>query len=124
MVVTNVQNLIFSGETVTLPKLRVLKYVDEQGKMQNIDIIRKASHEWKKVADLICQDPNRASAIQEQCKDPCDCLRQVLLESFINNKPVDYSQDWKGLIELLEDAINETLAKEVKFALSHQFLKQ
>ena len=115
-------NLIImsSGETVTLPKLRVLKYIDEKGEKQKIDIIKKASHEWKKIADLICKDPNRASALQQQYQDPCDCLRLVLLESFIDNKPVNYSQNWKGLIELLEDAVNETLAKEVKYALSHQ----
>ena len=113
-----------SGETVTLPKLRVLKYIDEKGEKQKIDIIKKASHEWKKIADLICKDPNRASALQQQYQDPCDCLRLVLLESFIGNKPANYSQDWKGLIEVLEDAVNEKLAKEVKYALSHQIPKQ
>lgn len=84
----------------------------------------KASHAWKKIADLICSDPNRTSAIQQQYPNPGDCLRQILLDCFINNEPDDYSQNWSGLIELLDDAVGDTLAQEVKYALSHQIAKQ
>ena len=42
----------------------------------------------------------------------------MFIENFINKKPQRYSQDWKGLIELLDDVRLETLAKKVKDAVS------
>lgn len=89
-----------------------------------MDIIMKASHAWKKIADLICSDPNRTSAVQQQYTNPDDCLRQILLENFINNEPEDYRQDWSGLIELLGDAVGEVLAEEVEYAIAHKSCKK
>ena len=38
-------------------------------------------------------------------------------QGFIENKPEDYSQDWRGLIELLDDVDLKALAEKVKHAL-------
>ena len=42
---------------------------------------------------------------------------QVFIRYFIDKKPKNYSQDWKGLIELLDDVGLERFAKEVEHAL-------
>ena len=101
----------------TLNELIILKYKDE-GVEKKIRIIRTASDKWKDIVSLICDDAHRTNVLKEQCQnDPKECLRQVLIENFIDKKPKDYSQDWKGLIELLDDVGLETFAKEVEHAL-------
>jgi hypothetical protein len=40
------------------------------------------------------------------------------VDYFINKKPQGYTQEWNGLVELLDDIELETLAKNVKHALS------
>ena len=97
----------------TLDELMILKYTDE-GMKKKIRIINIASHRWKDIASLICDDVNKTSALEKQYQnDPNECLRQVLIHNFINKKPLKYSQDWSGLIKLLDDIDLETVSKEV-----------
>ena len=96
---------------VTLQQLVILK--PKAG--QKLRIIDRAKHKWKEITSLICSDPNKISALEKQYNNSVDdCLRQVLIECFIENKPQDYSQDWKGLIEVLDDVGLQALAEEVK----------
>ena len=106
-----------TDELPTLNELLVLKYTDK-GKKQKVRIIREASHKWKTIASLICDDANRTTVLEQKYSDPEECLRQTLIENFINKKPKNYTQDWNGLIELLDDADLEALAERVKDALS------
>ena len=109
---------MYTGELPTLDELLILKYKDK-GKKQKIRIISEASHKWKVIASLICDDANRTTVLEQKCpNDPEECLRQTLIESFINKKPKNYTQDWNGLIELLDDVSLETLVKKVNDALS------
>ena len=113
-----------AGKKVSLHKLRSLKYTDEEGREHNIDIIERASHKWTKISDLICYDASQASTLQQQYPDPCNRLRQILVECFIDNKPSnDYSQNWSGLINLFNDAGLGKLAKEVEYALTHSSME-
>ena len=74
---------------------------------------------WKDIATLICNDLNKISVLEQKChSDLKDCLKQTFIDNFINKRPKNYSQDWRGLIELLEDVGLETLAEDVKHALS------
>ena len=83
-----------------------------------VSIIDKASYKWKDIASLICDDPNKIRAIEQQHQgNPKDCLRQTLLDNFLNKKPQEYSHDWNGLIELIDDVNLETLAQNVKEVL-------
>jgi hypothetical protein len=41
-----------------------------------------------------------------------------IIDYFVNKKPQGYTQDWNGLIELLDGVDLETLAKKVKHALA------
>ena len=102
----------------TLKELITLKYSDE-GEKKRVGIINKASHKWKDIAGLICDDANKTRVLEKQYQgDANECLRQVLIDYFINKKSQGYSQDWSGLIELLNDVELELLAKEIEYALS------
>ena len=95
----------------------ILKYKDE-GEEKKIRIIRTASHKWKGIASLICDETHQTNVLEQKYQnDPEECLRQVLICNFIDKKPQKYSQNWKGLIELLDDVGLERFAKEVKHAL-------
>ena len=100
-----------------LPKLEdllILKYTDK-GKQHKL---KEASHKWKDIASLISGDVNVTNILKENCGgDPNECLKQTFIDYFINKKPQKYSQNWNGLIELLDDVDLETLAEKVKHAL-------
>ncbi len=107
-----------TDELPTLEELKILKYTDK-GKKHKVRIINEASHKWKDVADLICGDVNTTTTLEQKCRgDPNECLRQTFIDYFLNKKPQGYTQDWNGLIELLDDIDLETLAENVKKALS------
>ena len=106
---------LYIDELPTLDNLLILKYTDE-GKRHKPRIINKASHKWKDIANLICCDVN--ILLKEKCYgDPNECLKQTFIDYFINKKPQGYTQDWNGLIELLDDVDLETFAEKVKHAL-------
>ena len=108
---------ITADKIPTLNELMILKYKDE-GVAKKIRIIRTASHKWKGIASLICDEAHQTTVLEQKCQnDPEECLRQLFIDNFIDQKPKDYSQDWKGLIELLDDVGFETFAKEVEYAL-------
>ena len=102
----------------TLKELMMLKY-KEKGQEKKVRIIKEASCKWKDIASLICENPNKVKVLEDENRGRHeDCLRQTLVEDFINKKPADYSQDWSGLIELLDNVDLEALAEKVKNALS------
>ena len=105
-------------ELPTLKELMMLKYKDK-GQEKKVRIIKEASCKWKDIASLICENPNKVKVLEDENRGRHeDCLRQTLVENFINKKPTDYSQDWSGLIELLDNVDLEALAEKVKIALS------
>jgi hypothetical protein len=95
----------------------ILKYKDE-GVEKKLRIIRIASHKWKGIASLVSDETHQTNVVEQRCQnDPEECLRQVFINNFIDKKPQNYSQDWSGLIELLDDVGLERAAKEVEHAL-------
>ena len=105
-------------ELPTLKELMMLKYKDK-GQEKKVRIIKEASCKWKDIASLICENPNKVKVLEDENRGRHeDCLRQTLVENFINKKPTDYSQDWSGLIELLDNVDLEALADKVKNALT------
>jgi hypothetical protein len=110
---------LYTDELPNLQELMVLKYTDK-GEKEKVRIISEAAHKWKDIASLICGAPNKIAVVQQACDhdtDPNERLRQVFIDNFISKKPQDYSQDWNGIIELLDDVELETLAEKVKYAL-------
>ena len=104
----------------TLQELTILKYTTSKGEKRRLSIINEASHKWKDIVSLICDDSNRARVLEDENRGkPHDCLRQALIDDFISKKPCKYSQDWSGLIEILEDVELKSVAEKVKDALSY-----
>lgn len=96
----------------------ILKYT-EGGEEKKLRIIEEASHKWKDITGLINDNTNQISVLEQKHRgEPKECLRQTLIDDFINQKPENYSQDWKGLIELLDDVNLKTLAENIEHALS------
>ena len=96
----------------------ILKYNDK-GEKRKLQIVTDASYKWKKITSLICGNINETNILERKFPgDPEECLKQALIDNFISKKPRGYSQDWNGLIELLDDVDLETLAENVKYALS------
>ena len=92
-----------------------------KGEKKRVRIISEAGHKWKDIASLICDDANKVAVMQQACPaDPNECLRQIFIDNFINKKPRKYSQDWNGIIELLDDVDLEALAKKVRYALTQR----
>ena len=107
-----------TDELPTLEELLILEYTDK-GTRHRVRIIDEASHRWRDITNLISNDVNVTNKFKEKCGgDPNECLRQTFIDYFINKKPQWYTQDWNGLIELLDDIDLEPLAEKVKHALS------
>ena len=107
----------FADKIPTLDELMILKYTTK-GEKKKMRIIKEACHLWRDIASLISDDTHQISVLEEKHRgDPKECLRQVLIRNFIDKKPHKYSQDWNGLIELLDDVGLETIAKEVEYVL-------
>ena len=119
--VCNLRSIFIACFTDKMPSFKELirlKYT-EAGEDKKVQIIKEASNKWKDIAGIISNDPNRISVLEQQHPGrPEDCLRQTLVDDFINQKPEDYSQDWRGLIELLDDVDLNALAEKIKYALS------
>ena len=96
--------------------MQLLKYRGKDGKVQRLNVISRASHKWKRIADRISNNPSKTESLSLQCNhNPSECLRQLFKDCFISNKPAnEYSQDWEGIVELLKDVEEEQLAVEVK----------
>jgi hypothetical protein len=108
---------VYTDKSPTIEELLLLKYTDK-GKKERLRIINEASHKWKDIANLICGGANVTTALEQKCRgDPKECLRQTFVDYFINKKPQGYTQDWNGLVELLDDIELETLAESVRHAL-------
>ena len=107
----------YVDELPTLSELMMLKY-QEKGELRRVHIIEEASHKWKDIASLLCDDPNKVRILEQQHPgDTLECLRQTFIDEFLDKKPELYSQNWSGLIELLEDIGLVTLAKRVQHVL-------
>ena len=101
----------------TLDELLILKYTDK-GKQHKLRIIKEASHKWKDITNLICGDVNITITLEDKFRgDRNECLKRIFIDYFINKKPQRYTQNWNGLIELLEDVDLQTLAEKVNRAL-------
>ena len=106
----------YAGATPTLHELGLLKFTKD-GKKEKLGIITKAAAKWRDIAQLLSSDPNYANVLEQQYRAPEDCLRQLFVDCFINNKPDNYSHDWNGIVELLDDVGLGVLSKQVEEAV-------
>ena len=98
-------------------QLSLLKYTKD-GKKIRLNIIKEASIKWKDIAEQLApNDANLVGLLTGHHQMYEDRLRTVLVENFLNNKPDNYTNDWDGLIELLEDVYLNELADKVREAV-------
>ena len=87
-------------------------------------IIDGVCHKWKEITCLLSSDDNKVEKLSQHfSNDPSQCLRRLFVDCFINKKAASgrYSQDWIGIIQLLEDVDMETLAAEVREIVSKMY---
>ena len=98
-------------------QLLLLKYTKDSKRIR-LNIIKEASQKWKEITEQLApKDANLVGLLTEKHQRHEDRLRTVLAEYFLNNKPDGYTNDWDGLIELLEDVYLNELADKVREAV-------
>ena len=76
---------------------------------------------WSKVADLITDDLHVVDNLRDQYRGKNEeAFKQLLKDHFIGEKPATYTQDWNGLVNLLNDARQGSLALDVEEAIKSQ----
>ena len=99
-------------------QLRKLEYV-HKGQTVTIDIISKASHKWTRIADLITTEHNVVDNLRDEYRGKNEeAFRKLMVEHFVEKKPPRYSQDWSGLIDLLNDAGLGSIALDIEKAFT------
>ena len=99
-------------------QLTMLEYTKD-GEKKTINIISRAAHAWSKVADLITDDIHVVDNLRDQHRGRNEeAFKQLLKDCFIGNTPLGgYTQDWNGMVKLLNDVRLGTLASEVEEAI-------
>ena len=103
-------------------QLTMLEYT-KNGEKKTINIISRAAHAWTKVADLITDDLHVVDNLREEYRGKNEeAFKQLLKDYFIGEKPAfgGYTQDWNGLVKLLNDVRQGTLASDVEEAIKSQ----
>ena len=110
----------FSLSADTTPTLRQLHILKTE-KGTKIRVIKRLTPVWKVIGDLLDFDSSgsddKLSFIESEYPgDPQSCCRAVLQYWLIGNgvKPCS----WRKLLEIIEDADQESLAEEILAALS------
>lgn len=102
------------GKKPDIGQLSLLKYKKGSEKI-TVKIIHQASHKWQEIAKALApSDTNLVSNLSGRLHNQDECLSAVFVENFLNNKPKNYTNDWNGLIELLDDVDLSALSKDVK----------
>lgn len=112
--------LLFLGLNVSIGNLQLLKWCNKHSEKMRTSIIDRVCHKWKIIATLVSPKNNTIEVLgQRYSNDPHQCVRKVFQDYFISNKPAfgRYSQDWDGIIELLNDIEEEALSEEVRECL-------
>lgn len=98
----------------------LIKYkTDDDDEQQQLNILDSAADKWEDIAGrLFPTSANLTKNLDRRHRgDPKSCLRE-LFQDFLSKKlPPEYSRDWKGVIQLLEDVDEAALAEDVKVAV-------
>ena len=103
-------------------QLTMIKYT-KNGEEKTINVISRAAHSWTKIADLITDDLHVVDNLRDEYRGKNEeAFKQLLKDHFIGANPIfgGYTQDWKGLVKLLNDVRLGSLASEVEEAIKSQ----
>lgn len=111
-------SLCTAGKKPDIGQLLCLDF-EKDGEEISVEIISDASHKWRDIARALASSkPNLVANLSRKHQDNQEeCLNEVFVEHFINNKPEKYTNDWAGLIKLLNKVKLGELSKKVKEAV-------
>ena len=99
-------------------EFNLLKYKSKDGKKKRLNILSRASHRWRDIANRLFDDTHLITNLtQKHRDDSTECLRQLFMDFLSKHLANDYTRDWNGIIEMFEDLEEEALAEEIKEAV-------
>ena len=99
----------------------ILKYTDKDGSKQKVPIIDRANHMWWHFACLLSNDRSLDDKLEKkvslQWRSTSVSFPDIFMSHFINRKPEHCSNDWHGLLQLLNKVDLPELARAVRNAI-------
>ena len=108
-----------SGVPLSLNSLSLLKWKDECGKEQRLQLVEKVSVKWLGFGLAVGIEMDRLEAWEKQYhEDGSRCWLEVM-KCWLNSGGYgDYPATWEGLYRLLMDMGYKKVAKELRTALT------
>ncbi len=97
----------------------MMKWTDEEGKVQRLKIFHELSSQWKEIGILLGFSWSELEEIETNSqKEDIKCC-QLVFKDWIGGKYTkNYPKTWDGLYELMQDVEFEELAEKMKVALA------
>ena len=108
------------SEDVESQNLTLIRWRDDQGRIQRFYLMDNISYKWRIIGELLgLPFPKLESIAMEHHDKPENCCRSVLGQ-WLDNPPPRYPTTWQGLLELLEDGKLGEIATQLRTALENK----
>ena len=109
---------------IKLRHLSVIKWKDENGKVQQFYLTEKIAHKWRTIGELVGLTYSKLQSLDDMYQHQFEIRQQeeccqAVLYLWLKNPPLGYPAAWQGLIELLEDSKLGEVATELRTILSN-----
>ena len=113
------ESINLAGVPLSLNSLYILKWKDEHGKEQRLQLVEKVSCKWLEFGLAVGMEMDRLEAWGRQYhEDGSRCWLEVMKRWLNAGGCGDYPATWEGLYRLLMDVGYKKVAKELKTALA------
>ena len=103
---------------LSLNKLFLIKWKDEQERLQKFRLINEVSAQWRKFGHRFSLDPNELDAWEKKLHHDSErCWSKVMHQWQLSGGTEEYPFTWEGLCVLLVDLQCPTVAEELKRAV-------
>ena len=106
------------GDKPTLPDLLCFKYIDDSRTQRKIHIIDTLASCWKRLGLALKISDHHLDNIEhnyDNVEERCQTMLKEWLRGTVNGGP----RTWETLVEAIDDARMEELAKQLRRLLSH-----
>lgn len=104
--------------TPTLRSLRMIKWKDDEGRVQKYSVILSIRQKWREIGELLDMTPTEIKQISVDHRDNLESCCFDVLTAWLEKGSPHYPLTWGGLLEILEDAELNTAATDLSSALS------
>ena len=112
--------LVVYSEDVESQNLTLIRWRDDQGRIQRFYLMDNISYKWRIIGELLgLPFPKLESIAMEHRDKPENCCRSVLGQ-WLDNPSPRYPATWQGLLELLEDGKLGEIATQLRTALENK----